>query len=61
MHKLNIRTKKSGVTDDQVALFQERILPQDREDRKIPIYNSRACYFFMNKMAVEGEYLQSIL
>lgn len=42
---------------DQVALFQERIL---NEDKKVPIYNSRASYFFMNKMAVEGEGCYSI-
>jgi len=42
---------------DQVALFQETIL---KKNRRVPIYNSRACYFFMNKMAVEGEGCYSI-
>jgi hypothetical protein len=40
---------------DQIAIFQERILKSDREYTKIPIYNSRASFFFMNKMAVEED------
>lgn len=39
---------------DQVAIFKERVLDTDKKDREIPIYNSRAAYFFMTKMATDG-------
>lgn len=41
---------------DTIAYFKEYITDKDERNKKVsivPVYNSRACYFFMTKMAVD--------